>query len=229
MSMFGLIWKSPERIARSLYGAVNKVTKSILDANFLNLDQESNAYARYYISSWILTNYLCENMVILRIIELLGEDRRGTALHVANLLENAHLNYLAKEWNPTFRVSDLVVWNEETKDFPRLLGPHAMTREFINDVQARRVSTVCLPVVNIVSDLYVVRRWRFVTNMTDGAKGVLTFPNNFWRLHMPVCRTLVMQITGDSEKATAETVMPFVTNLSGVAMIIEESVRQALA
>ena len=47
--MFGLIWKSPERIARSLEEPVLKVTDAILEENFLELDRQSPAYGRYHI------------------------------------------------------------------------------------------------------------------------------------------------------------------------------------
>jgi hypothetical protein len=226
--MVGLIWKSPEQIARSLHEPVLKVTDAILEENFLQIDRQSPAYRRYCIGSWILVNFLCEMWVSDKIEEVLGQDRKGKARYVGALLENAHLSYLANERNPTIRVSDFVVWDEETRLFQRLLGPDAMTREFITDLKAGRASTVCLPLVKIVCDLYVVRRFRWTTDLTQGALQQLGKLGGTF-LYMPACRSLIMQVTGDSSKAGDETVSRFSVSMGLKSVfLLKESVDKIL-
>ena len=251
--MFGLIWKSPERIARSLQEPVLKVTNAILEENLLQLDRQSPAYGRYYIGSWILVNFLCKMWVSVRIEEVLGQGRQEMASHVGELLQAAHLEHLAKEWNPTLRVSDVMVWDDEVRMFQGLVGPHTvsgwlrtcehfkipvrqplldarpLTDEVMTDLQEGRLSKVCRPLVEIVLDLYLVRGFRWMSDFAQGAVQQGGRPGGTF-FYMPACRSLIMQVTGDSTRAGDETVSRFSVSIGRESVfLLKESVDKILS
>jgi hypothetical protein len=250
--MFSLFWK-PERIASALYEPVLKATNAILEENILQLERHSIAYMRYYIGSWILVNFLCEMWVRVRIEDVLGKDRNDRAIHVGQLLKAAHLEHFAKEWNPTLRVSDVMVWDAEVRMYQGIVGPHSvsawhrccehfnipvcqslfdtqpLTDAVLTDLQEGRLFKVCRPLVEIVLDLYTVRGLRWISDLTEGAFQQYGKPGGTF-LWMPACRSLIMQVTGDSTRAGNDAVSPLSVSVALKSVfVIKESVDKILS
>jgi len=257
MSTFGPILKSPEWIARSLQQPVLEIVDAILEENFLQLERQSPAYGRYFIGSWILVNLLCEEWVSVRIGEIsVGEIsaqvRQETAFHTGQLLQAAHLDYLDKEWNPTVPVSDVIVWDAEVRNFRKLVGPHGVSAwqrrcehfkipvceslldgrpladAVLNDLKEGRLSKVCRPLVEIVLDVYLVRGFTWLSDFTQGTLQQSDSPHPMW-LMMPACRSLILQVTGDSTRAGDETVMRFCVPMYVKTMRLKETVDKILS
>ena len=233
--MFGLIWKTPELVAGSLYEAVAKVVESTLEENFLGLDRQSPGYGRYYVASGIFANLLCQSLVTEKITSLCGEkvperlDKKG--FRVSMLLQDRHLSHLAEKWNPTIRLSDVVVWEEEARQCQR--GPFSgsfdqhLTAEALTDLKEGRLSAVCLPLVEVVRFLYVARGFKWLSDSMEGATQQLARPYSS-SLLMPVCRTLIMQITGDSARGGDETVTHFSVSMVTKWLFLKEAVDKIL-
>ena len=213
--MFGIFKKSPEKIATALFPVVMEVGDNIASHNFLQLQQGTSAHRRFVIGAHLFSNLMCQDMVSS------ADADKIRSLGVCKILTEEQIAAFSRSAGAPVAITEIVIWDDEIEEIrhcpinPKLIGAD--------------LGSVNLPVADIVRELHVVRLTRMLTDMMKGAAVMVQKGPGSLAFLMPVCSSLIMQTTADSDRAADEkTVAGLAASLVAQWMLLQSSVQEAL-